>query len=87
MTRQLAASTQAGTERDTEKRKGYQKDDKDFCDDNTNDDDDDKYFDNDDGDVEAGGKYISWNDGERETENEDLVFEAMNVQIQLQIQI
>ena len=81
MTRQLAASTQAGTERDTEKRKGCQKDDKDFCDDN------DKYFDNDDGDVEAGGKYISWNDGERETENEDLVFEAMHVQIQLQIQI
>ena len=51
------------------------------------DNDDDKDFDNDDGDVEAGGKYISWNDGERETENEDLVFEAMNVQIQLQIQI
>ena len=41
----------------------------------------------DDGDVEAGGKYISWNDGERETEHEDLVFEAMHVQIQLQIQI
>ena len=76
MMRQLAASTQAGTERDTEKWEWYYKDDNDkkFG----NDDNDDIEFGDDDGDVGAGGKHVSRNDGERETKNEDLVFEQIH---------